>query len=148
MDRLLERGKISGSHVSLFFKSCPNPTLPAGDPLSLVQDFIIPDTQLWNWSLLEKTFDRSSVEQITQIHLPSPNIADRAIWVPNYSGTFLAKSAYHQILSDRTVNSGDIPPIDWSKLWHLNMHDRLKVFLWKNCSGYLTYPRQSCPLPS
>lgn len=112
------------------YKPCPLYPVGDADPQSLVQDFIIPSTTIWNQHLLEQHFDRPFIEKILQIHLPSSSTADRAIWLPADSGQFSVKSAYDQIFSNRLAPA-TFPLVNWKKLWNLDLHDRLKVFLWK-----------------
>lgn len=113
----------------LLIKPCSLNTSLVANPDSLVNDFIIPSTRLWNKSLLERTFDRPSVDKILEIHIPPLLLADRVIWAPTISRSFSVKSAYHQIFSTRAAFYAHALLIDLKKLWKLQMHDRLKLFL-------------------
>lgn len=111
-----------------FFKPCSISSSLVTNPNSMVQDYIIPSARMWNKSLLECTFDPASVDKILEIHIPLPLLADHIIWAPAVSGTFSVKSAYPQIYSTKATPLDQVPPIDWKKLWQLQMHDRLKLF--------------------
>lgn len=113
------------------FRPLPHPHLQTIDPLSLVQSFIIPHSNLWNCVLLETTFNPSLASQIMTIPLPFSREADRIIWAPEPSGVFSVKSACRMVLLEGDPLLARSPPIDWKCLWKLVMHESRKFFLCK-----------------
>ncbi|KAB1215784.1 hypothetical protein CJ030_MR4G016891 [Morella rubra] len=98
---------------------------------SLVSHFFHTSSKLWNLNLLRSTFDPLSVDKILQISIPPLAVADKLIWTLDSKGIFSVKSAYHQVSSNRLSSLVPLSLIDWKQLWRLNMHERLKFFLWK-----------------
>jgi len=65
-DRWLQKGVIGGP-------------APQDEP-ELVADFIIPEQNTWNGSLLCQSFDKQTVEEIVSIPLRTQFTKDRVIW--------------------------------------------------------------------
>ena len=90
-------------------------------------------TNSWNLTLLSELFDANSVEAILKIILPASPKEDKLIWVVGLKGKFSVKSAFKlfqsPVVTDAVVN--------WSALWKLKIHDRLKMFIWRIASGIL-----------
>lgn len=73
------------------------------------------------------TFDNISVKAILKIIIPSSPCQDKLYWVKEHIGTFSVKSAYKINQEHKTViNHG----VNWSELWKLKMHERLKILIW------------------
>lgn len=98
---------------------------------SLVSHFIIASSRSWDVNLLQNTFDYLSINSIRQLHLPPAGTSDKMVWTPDMHGFFTVKSAYRQLSFNQSSILGSGPSINWKKLWRLNMHERLKVLLWK-----------------
>jgi hypothetical protein len=98
-----------------------------------VADLIDEDTRRWNLAVLIELFDANSVGAILKIVLPHTPKPDKLIWVLNSKGNFTVQSALQASLVPCVVDPG----ITWKALWKLNMHDRLKIFIWRVASGIL-----------
>ena len=75
--------------------------------------------------MLSELFDANSIEAILKIMLPASPQEDRLIWVVDPKGKFSVKSAFK--LSQSPIMA--VPVVDWSTLWKLKIHDRLKMFI-------------------
>lgn len=124
------RGKIRGSLVYLPLGRLPKPVLVFVHLfLGSANSLTCQPAHGINLSL--RRLDSDSVTNILQIHLPPLSAADRVIWTPDPLGKFSVKSAHKLVISARLATMGESPPLDWAKLWKLNIHERLKFFLWK-----------------
>ena len=104
----------------------PNPkneSIPIGP--RVVTTLIDVTTNFWNLTMLSELFDANSIEAILKIMLPASPQEDRLIWVVDPKGKFSVKSAFK--LSQSPIMA--VPVVDWSTLWKLKIHDRLKMFI-------------------
>ena len=104
----------------------PNPkneSIPIGP--RVVTTLIDVTTNFWNLTMLSELFDANSIEAILKIMLPASPQEDRLIWVVDPKGKFSVKSAFK--LSQSPIMAD--PVVDWSTLWKLKIHDRLKMFI-------------------
>ena len=85
-------------------------------------------TRYWNVALLEELFDDASVTTILKIPIPVNPRPDRLAWILNSNGKFSIKSAVrcHQLVPNASTHVDG-----WTKLWNLNMHERLKMLIWR-----------------
>ena len=84
--------------------------------------------------MLSELFDANLVKAILKIILPASPKEDRLIWVVDPKGKFSIKSTFK--LSQSPVVT-DAVVEDWSALWKLKIHDRLKMFIWRIASSIL-----------
>ncbi|KAG8374779.1 hypothetical protein BUALT_Bualt10G0031200 [Buddleja alternifolia] len=116
--------------------SFPNPSHVI---LPLVRNFFDPLSQSWNVSLLESTFDSSTVLAIRKINIPTSREPKKLLWIPSKSGKYSVKSIY---LTDQSNRFSSPPPIGscrlWNLLWSSSLHDRLKVFIWRILSNIIS----------
>lgn len=63
---------------------------------------------------------------------------DHPRWLMNRKGTFSVKDAYLFDQKDKFLNSGELSPSEWKKLWRLMLQHCLKVLLWKVVANALS----------
>ena len=78
--------------------------------------------------MLESLFDRQSVNAILQISIPIHPRPDKLVWIPEPKGQFTVKSTV-KIQNPPTDDLNILVP--WNKFWKLQIHERLKMFLWR-----------------
>lgn len=100
-------------------------------PLQWVQDLADPSTAAWDVPLLESIFFQASVDLILRMPPPHPLQEDSIIWTPDPHGSFSVKGAVLSAQSMRRSSQFFLEERDWSKLWKLQLQDRLKLLLWK-----------------
>lgn len=118
---------------------------PQSTTLQQVSDLINIDSGTWNEALLASNFTQEDCLLIKSIPLSIRLPPNRLIWHYDSKGVFSVKSAYG-LARDRIVHS----PIAasgssstnafsglWSSIWHANVPGKVKVCLWKACSGIL-----------
>lgn len=93
------------------FRPSSHPNNLLVDRRSRVSHFINSSVRTWNRSLLDQTFDCSSVEKILQIHLPPSSSSNRAIWKPDPKGSFSIKSAHKLVITDRLSGLDLVPQV-------------------------------------
>lgn len=89
-----------------------------------VADLINEEGQ-WNEELLQRIFTRESEQAIMNIKLPSFVCKDTLIWRRNETWIFMVKNNY------QTRFKGLLMDDCLTLLWNSNMHERLKMFLWR-----------------
>ncbi|GLT53057.1 hypothetical protein SLA2020_263540 [Shorea laevis] len=75
------------------FKPTPNPTLNF-PPNMFIVDFIIPSTMSWNTTMLHLLFNKSSMQQILNIHLAQRTVPNKWMCAPSPSDQFTVKTAH------------------------------------------------------
>lgn len=79
---------------------------------------------------MRRCFEEDDAKWILEIHLPSVNVEDSWIWVPNSSGKFSVRSAYSFVVRKQ-------PQVDllmkriWKLLRKSKIHPRLKLLWWQ-----------------
>ena len=98
-------------------------------------------TRYWNVSLLEELFDDASVTAILKIPIPANPRPNRLAWILNSNGKFSVKSTVrcNQLVPNASTNVDG-----WTKLWNLNMHEKLKMLIWRIGSDILPHKLQFC----
>jgi hypothetical protein len=117
------------------FIPTPSPLLQQPFPNLLISDLFISNPSLsvvsWNMPLLYSHFEPTTIREILKINFSSL-LEDKLIWTPAANGLFSTKSAHKLISSQRIVPTVfPLSPSQWKLFWKLNLHDRLKLFLWK-----------------
>lgn len=109
----------------------PSPLHPTNHTPLKVNELIDLPTFSWKMEDLQLLFGPQVVTEISKIPIPIVSGSDSWVWIPDDASIFSSKSAYNTIL-DHIPNHGSLStPIDWSKLWKLNIHERLKTMLWR-----------------
>ncbi|CAN0911700.1 Putative ribonuclease H protein At1g65750 [Linum grandiflorum] len=91
---------------------------------------------VWNQAALRQVFTSSSVTAILSIPLASAAQDDCPIWHPVVSGNYTTSSGYELLamaaptLSDKALAS-PIGPSVWRSIWDVQVHPKLRFFLWK-----------------
>lgn len=78
---------------SCFVPRPGNPNL-VRDALLTVSDLLIPNSRLWNESLIQQLFLPEDVDSSLNLHLPSSSRNDMLRWVADPRSHFSLKSAY------------------------------------------------------
>ncbi len=91
-------------------------------------------TRTRNVYKLKELFDEVSVEAITKIKIPYSPWLDRLVWILDPKGRFSVKSAFNCNQPNLETFVADLT---WNRLWKLNMHERLKMFIWRVGIGIL-----------
>ena len=94
----------------------------------MVSNFIDQHNRQWNVIALAIIFDDISVEAVRKIIRSSLLCQDKFYWIKEHTGTFSVKSSYKISQEHKTIiNHG----VNWSKLWKLKIHERLKILMWQ-----------------
>jgi hypothetical protein len=99
-----------------------------------VAHFMKPDKSDWNIDLLKQVFYDLSVHAILNIPKWSSVEKDKWIWTKTPNGILTTKSAFKEILTE--TNSIVANPL-LSKIWKLQLHDCLKMHLWRLAASLL-----------
>lgn len=113
------------------FKPKPRDDAVPLNPMA-VESLINPTIREWNHDLLQQLFDKESIAGISRITIPVRPTYNKMIWVEDPKGLFLVKSAYQVNQTPLSnVNNGSI----WKRLWKVEIHDRIKMLIWRIGSG-------------
>ena len=74
------------------------------------------------------------MDAITRITIPVTPRPDKLAWILDPKGRFSAKSVFICSQPNLVINNTDTT---WIRLWKLNMHERLKMFVWRIGAGSL-----------
>ncbi|KAF7824519.1 ribonuclease H [Senna tora] len=99
----------------------------------LIADFITKDGEKrWNTNALMRFYNRSSVNEITQILLPYRQCPDVLAWKINKEGIYTVKDGYRTLQNMETETAqGRNNNFPWNWFWKLNMPHRILLFIWK-----------------
>ncbi|KAF5175536.1 hypothetical protein FRX31_034877 [Thalictrum thalictroides] len=122
--------------------------------IKFVNQLIIPNTAIWNSSLLHTSFTELIVKHILNTTIRGNQTSDIIRWMGSKNGIFSVKSMY------RTITTSCLtPPINPNlnlKIWKCNALPKAILFVWKclhNCvptrdkiGRFITIPSHNCPL--
>uniref|UniRef100_A0A2N9HKH4 Reverse transcriptase zinc-binding domain-containing protein n=1 Tax=Fagus sylvatica TaxID=28930 RepID=A0A2N9HKH4_FAGSY len=144
---LLARGacKLVGSGDSILVWNEPwIPRLPDFKPVPKASLDIIPCLTVaqlmneaksqWNQNMLSSLFDQDTILAIQNIPRWRVNQQDRWIWLKTYTGEFSVKSAFREACQ---VDQGIEVNAVMKKIWQTQLHQRLKMLLWRIAAGVL-----------
>ena len=126
-----------------------DPWIPRGDTrrvitpkgasiLQKVEELINPVTEDWDEQLVRDTFYEEDANIILSLPI-SVETEDFLAWHPDPNGKFSVKSAYvlgtksrdHQNSRDTSTSYAEGRDFDWSKIWKLNVQNKIKMFVWR-----------------
>lgn len=114
-----------------------------------VEALIDEHTKTWNEDLVNTLFMSNEANVITGLPLSCFGAADKLVWHWSKNGLFSIKSACYQaleVLRDQkriprhtrhTREGSTQSKIPWSKIWKIDIPNKVKVFLWKVCNNIL-----------
>lgn len=70
--------------------------------------------------------------EILKINVPAEMRKDEMIWVLEQSGDFSAKSMHRDLVKEGPQQNNPHNRRCWKELWKLQLHERLKLMLWKS----------------
>lgn len=104
------------------------------DGITRVAHFIDQDYRCWDRDLLRSTFPQSIYESICKLELLPIQTEDKLLWVGNKDGRFSIKNCYEVCIMANNL----VPPSGvWRAIWRSNLHERLKMFLWRMAAKVL-----------
>ncbi|KAF3446468.1 hypothetical protein FNV43_RR11647 [Rhamnella rubrinervis] len=95
---------------------------------SCFADLRLEDGGGWNRDLLMRICKPESVEAILRIEWPHMIHEDKLLWLGDSAEGFSVKSCYKEIIKHRIEEVAE--PI-WNDLWKSQLHERLKIHLWR-----------------
>ena len=110
---------------------------------AVVSQLIDQDTKWWNSSLINQIFYPFEAEKIKSIPICSFTQPDLLFWPSTNYGNFVVKSGYHLLCADEdselasSVSYGATSRSFWSRLWKMNVPNKVKTFMWGACSDSL-----------
>ncbi|XP_060974305.1 uncharacterized protein LOC133039423 [Cannabis sativa] len=114
-----------------------------------VGDLMVDSGNDWNYNLVSTWFRPDAVKTFKAVDFNSLKPYDTLCWKSASSGNFSIKNAYWDLNEARFSSKDEI----CSRIWKINMYERLKLFLWKMCQEALPFGSklqsifESCPGP-
>ncbi|XP_057779546.1 uncharacterized protein LOC130998129 [Salvia miltiorrhiza] len=96
----------------------------------MVSDMLLPDSNRWNFDLLQEMVPAADVQEIMSTPVFSRSGADELIWHFSSNGRYTVKSAY-QLASSLTLDITYNVDGNWDNLWKLTVPPKVKNFLWR-----------------
>ncbi|KAF3951838.1 hypothetical protein CMV_022555 [Castanea mollissima] len=106
----------------------PTPRSQVGNSCLVVSQLLNPSGSGWNDNLLNELFDQESIVAIKNIPIWSFGQEDRWTWTKSENGQFSMKSCYCLITDGDNMSSSVSLT---RKIWKANIHERLKMHLWR-----------------
>lgn len=111
-----------------------------------VADLIDPISGTWDVGMINSTFWEVDRGRILAIPLGSVMADDKTVWHYSKNGRFSVRSCYHFIssvmsnqgASGQGATSG-VGNLNWKEIWNLPIPPKIRVFLWRACSGILPH---------
>ncbi|KAB1208753.1 hypothetical protein CJ030_MR6G005862 [Morella rubra] len=105
--------------------------------IRFVSDLVLEGENRWNDVLIHHLFSAHSARDILRMQVPTQELHDWWLWKKEQNGMYSVKYVVLAEQCDRASGSPELSSFSWSKLWKLNLQDRLKFFLWKVAVGVL-----------
>ena len=108
----------------------------------MVKDLIDGHKKQWDRERIFDLFAHRTRMEILAIPLQQDAGRDTLIWKETKSGSFSVKSAYKVVIRMRDTirvkhSSARKDGTFWRKMWQLNVHPKVRMFLWRACSNIL-----------
>ena len=122
---------------------------PGIDTNLKVADLIDQQTRQWNRSLLQATFQQSTMNDILRIKIGEEQDQDKLRWKETKNGCFSVKTAYWVALSlNQPENAEHTTAREdkkfWNKMWKLHIPPKVRNFIWRACSNILPTSTNLC----
>ncbi|KAK8692176.1 hypothetical protein V6N13_075651 [Hibiscus sabdariffa] len=118
--------------------------LPIDIRFPKVSDLIIPESNVWNYGLLQSIFPSDIAARIGCIPLARSKPCDELIWRYDNTGLYSPKSGYKLLLemssSQHPINvepNAAIMLSFYKSLWELNLPAKCKIFFWRLMHNFL-----------
>lgn len=98
------------------------------DMFSKVANFKMQGTRSWAEELIKSFIFEDDAQPILAMKWPTVICEDKLLWVGNPEGKFTVRNCYLLNFANEVERESQD---GWSKLWKLDLHDRLKMFLWR-----------------
>ena len=104
-----------------------------------VSDLINQEQKVWCSDIIQANFRKGDVNAILRIPLSHRQTLDVIMWLHTKKGVYSVKSGYHVARQLQNMElwaetlAGPIGVQVWSKLWKLNVPEKIKVFGWRAC---------------
>lgn len=97
------------------------------------------DSRTWDLNIIDTLFSENEAKIIKSTPISWQNVEDVRIWLYKNSGEFTVQSTYHFIRTQycKYLPSSSHNPIDWKKVWQLNIPSKVSIFFWHLCSNAL-----------
>ncbi|CAL1412090.1 unnamed protein product [Linum trigynum] len=103
-----------------------------------VAELIDHNTRSWKSNVLQANFNPQDRRRINQIPIPRVQESDVRVWGWDKLGNYSVKSGYHVWRKKKLEGLGErYIPVDWKRLWQLQLPPKVRVFLWKWGSNIL-----------
>ncbi|GAU48919.1 hypothetical protein TSUD_301740 [Trifolium subterraneum] len=99
----------------------------------------------WDVNLVQQLFNQNDTASIFQIPLQLTNEEDVPIWRFSRNGKYSVRSAYYQLMEVIIDNNHLREEGNWTKLWKLNVPNKVKIFLWRSLRGCLPVKERLIP---
>ncbi|KAB1226792.1 hypothetical protein CJ030_MR1G021664 [Morella rubra] len=85
----------------------------------------------WNSKLIRSIFPEDTADAILALRIAKVGETDSLFWPLEGLGEFSVKSAHKALVKHRNAAPSSLHFSQWKDLWHLKLHDQLKLLLWK-----------------
>lgn len=108
----------------------------------LVSCLFVPGEKRWNTTLVRDRFLEIDANAILQVLIPQRDVIDKVVWTVSNNGVYNSKSGYHYWYS-LNYGTDDVPQSKgWSRVWHLMIPHKVKVFIWRFCRNVVPVRRR------
>lgn len=120
----------------------PGPAMQEEDEGVTVDTLIDEQRRQWIEAKITENFNQEDRTAIMTIPLSRNRREDKRTWRLTDNGLFTVKSAYHMAVAkfsrihDNRPSSSMVPR-EWKKIWSLKVAPRVKMFVWRACTGSL-----------
>lgn len=102
-----------------------------------VSSLFRPGTKMWDESKVRDMFSAADATAILAIQVPQHDVGDRVAWSRSKNGSYDVKTGY-QFWYDQHIGENLVPQSGgWSRLWKLNIPQKIKIFIWRLCRNNL-----------
>lgn len=109
--------------------------------LENVADLIDPISGLWKEEVVREHFLDFEAGEVLEMPLASIALDDAYVWNYEKSGIYTVRSGYKFIRFYKNVVNGEVGASSenplWQKIWGMVVPPKVRVFLWRMCSGAL-----------
>ena len=108
----------------------------------VVSDLIDHNAHVWRTNIINGLFNERDVKTIASMPIINEVEEDKHLWNFTPHGEYNVSSAYRHVMENLVDNTNFCVESSWTKLWHLKVPQKVKVFLWRVACGCL--PTKYC----
>lgn len=96
-----------------------------------VKELLMDGGCTWNQEEICHLFTPESAAEVLKIQAKGAGVPDKLLWTLESLGNFLVNSMHNNLVGQQLGGVSPLTTVEWHDLWHLTVHARFKMLMWK-----------------